>query len=314
MKWRVALFIILAVITIIIWQSSKPSVILVTTVNSADIKQHADMYMLVDIDGHQPINSAHRNVKDNWQNKNLKALFDFYIAYYEQGEQKMWLEFDQYCHPLIYCVELRAFFQRYVVYKTKLQNLDTEKLNLASEFENRLDKLNLLRNELFSAHEIDLLFDNEESWDRLAIERLRINQDASLSRQQKTQLIKQQLEQLPEHMKAAVLPTQELRKIHQIVTNTVLNSSDEYNQLAAEFGDDAAQRLIAVNQSQQDWFNKVQLFQQRIDDMKQQFNPDTTDYSQAVTQLKQQMFEANEQKRLRVHLDNPKLIESDGVF
>jgi hypothetical protein len=26
------------------------------------------------------------------------------------------------------------------------------------------------------------------------------------------------------------------------------------------------------------------------------------------------MFEANEQKRLRVHLDNPKLIESDGVF
>jgi lipase chaperone LimK len=311
MQWRIALFSILALVGIIIWQSSTPAVISVNTVNSVNTEQQVDMYMSVDIDGHQQISSAHLNVKDNWQNENLRALFDFYIAYYEQGEQKMWLEFNQYCHALIYCVELTELFQRYVVYKTQLQNLDTEQLNLASEFANRLDKINLLRHALFSAHEIGLLFEKEQAWDRHAIERLRINQDTSLSRQQKTQLIKQQLEQLPEHMKAAVLPTQALRKIHQIVTSTTLNSSDEYNQLAAEFGDDAAQRLVAVNQSQQNWLNKVQLFQQRSDDFKQQFSEDTTDYSRAVTQLKQYMFEANEQKRLKVHLDNPKLIEAN---
>jgi lipase chaperone LimK len=89
-----------------------------------------------------------------------------------------------------------------------------------------------------------------------------------------------------------------------------LNSSDEYNQLAAEFGDDAAQRLVAVNQSQNTWLNKIQLFQQRSSDLKHQFDQNPTDYSQAVTQLKQQMFEANEQKRLQVYLANPKLLKS----
>jgi lipase chaperone LimK len=313
MQWRIVLFSILALIAIIIWQSSKPAVISVNTVNSADTEQQVKMYLSVDIDGHPPISIANLNVKGNWQNKNLRALLDFYIAYYEQGEQKMWLEFNQYCHPLIYCVELTEIFQRYVMYKTQLQNLDAEQLNLASEFANRLDKLSLLRNELFSEHEIGLLFEKEEAWDRHAIERLRINQDASLSRQQKTQLIQQQLEQLPQHMKAAVEPTQELRKINQIVTNTDLNSSDEYNQLAAEFGDDAAQRLVTVNQAQNTWLNKVQVFQQRSGDLKQQFNQETADYNRAVTQLKQQMFEANEQKRLQVYLANPKLLITAGI-
>jgi lipase chaperone LimK len=154
------------------------------------------------------------------------------------------------------------------------------------------------------------LFDNEEVWDRHAIERLRINQNASLSKLQKAQQVKQQLEQLPDDMKRAVAPTQQLRKINQIVSSTALNSSHEYNQLAAEFGDDAAQRLVAVNQSQNTWLNKIQLFQQRSGDLKHQFGQNPTDYSQAITQLKQQMFEANEQKRLQVYLVNPKLLKS----
>lgn len=69
--------------------------------------------MSVDIDGHQPINSEYLKVKDNWQNENLRAL----------------LEFNQCCYPLIYCVELTELFQRYVVYKTQLQTLDTDQLN-----------------------------------------------------------------------------------------------------------------------------------------------------------------------------------------
>lgn len=41
-------------------------------------------------------------------------------------------------------------------------------------------------------------------------------------------------------MKAAILPTQELRKINKIVTSTVLNSSNEYDKLAIVFGEDLA--------------------------------------------------------------------------
>jgi lipase chaperone LimK len=312
MKWGIAVFFGLAFIAILIWQSSKPDVNSVSSINSSRIEQPDAMNVAVDIDGHVPATADNPNNKDAWQTEELRALLDFYVAYYEEGEQKMWQEFNQYCHPLTYCFELTNLFKRYLEYKTQLQDLDTERLELASEFEDRLDKLDWLRYKLFSSLEISLLFDNEEVWDRHAINRLRINQDASLNKQQKAQLISQQLEQLPEHMQQAVVPTQQLRKVNQIIRRTALSSSDEYNQLAAEFGDDAAQRLVAVNQSQNTWMHKIQLFQQRNSVLKQQFDQDSTDYRRAVTQLKQQMFEANEQKRLQVYLANPQLTKPNG--
>jgi lipase chaperone LimK len=310
MKWGITVIFSLAFMAVLIWKSSKPNVNAVTSVNSSKIEQTFTMSVAIDIDGHVPNTADNSDNEDVWQTEELRALLDFYVAYYEEGEQKMWQEFNQYCHPLTYCSELTELFERYLEYKTQLQNLDTERLDLASDFEDRLDELDILRSELFSLLEISLLFDNEEVWDRHAIERLRINQNASLSKLQKAQQVKQQLEQLPDDMKRAVAPTQQLRKINQIVSSTALNSSDEYNQLAAEFGDDAAQRLVAVNQSQNTWLNKIQLFQQRNGDLKHQFGQNPTDYSQAITQLKQQMFEANEQKRLQVYLANPKLLKS----
>jgi lipase chaperone LimK len=310
MKWGITVIFSLAFMAVLIWKSSKPNVNAVTSVNSSKIEQTFTMSVAIDIDGHVPNTADNSDNEDVWQTEELRALLDFYVAYYEEGEQKMWQEFNQYCHPLTYCSELTELFERYLEYKTQLQNLDTERLDLASDFEDRLDELDILRSELFSLLEISLLFDNEEVWDRHAIERLRINQNASLSKLQKAQQVKQQLEQLPDDMKRAVAPTQQLRKINQIVSSTALNSSHEYNQLAAEFGDDAAQRLVAVNQSQNTWLNKIQLFQQRNGDLKHQFGQNPTDYSQAITQLKQQMFEANEQKRLQVYLANPKLLKS----
>jgi lipase chaperone LimK len=310
MKWGITVIFSLAFMAVLIWKSSKPNVNAVSSVNSSKIEQPYTMSVAIDIDGHVPNTADNSDNEDVWQTEELRALLDFYVAYYEEGEQKMWQEFNQYCHPLTYCSELTELFERYLEYKTQLQNLDTERLDLASDFEDRLDELDMLRSELFSLLEISLLFDNEEVWDRHAIERLRINQNASLSKLQKAQQVKQQLEQLPDDMKRAVAPTQQLRKINQIVSSTALNSSHEYNQLAAEFGDDAAQRLVAVNQSQNTWLNKIQLFQQRNGDLKHQFGQNPTDYSQAITQLKQQMFEANEQKRLQVYLANPKLLKS----
>jgi lipase chaperone LimK len=310
MKWGITVIFSLAFMAVLIWKSSKPDVNSLSSVSSAKIEQPDKMSVAIDIDGHVPNTADNSDNEDVWQTEELRALLDFYVAYYEEGEQKMWQEFNQYCHPLTYCSELTELFKRYLDYKTQLQNLDTERLELASDFEDRLDELDMLRSELFSLLEISLLFDNEEVWDRHAIERLRINQNASLSKLQKSQQVKQQLEQLPEDMKQAVVPTQKLRKINQIVRSTALNSSDEYNQLAAEFGDDAAQRLVAVNQSHNTWLNKIQLFQQRSADLKHQFDQNPADYSQAITQLKQQMFEANAQKRLQVYLANPKLLKS----
>jgi lipase chaperone LimK len=310
MKWGITVIFSLAFMAVLIWKSSKPDVNSLSSVSSAKIEQPDKMSVAIDIDGHVPNTADNSDNEDVWQTEELRALLDFYVAYYEEGEQKMWQEFNQYCHPLTYCSELTELFERYLEYKTQLQNLDTERLDLASDFEDRLDELDMLRSELFSLLEISLLFDNEEVWDRHAIERLRINQNASLSKLQKAQQVKQQLEQLPDDMKRAVAPTQQLRKINQIVSSTALNSSHEYNQLAAEFGDDAAQRLVAVNQSQNTWLNKIQLFQQRSGDLEHQFDQNPTDYSQAITQLKQQMFEANEQKRLQVYLANPKLLKS----
>lgn len=307
MKWGIVIFSTMAFMTLLISQSFKPAVNSVSPQNAGETEQKVTLNMAVDIDGRLPIIPETSSSKKVWQTEDLRALLDFYVAYYEQSERKMWQEFNQYCYPFSFCNDLTALFGRYLLYKMQLQNVGTGRVNLASEFEDRLDRLNLLRNELFSAREISVLFDNEEAWDRYAIQRLRINQDASLTKQQKALLVQQQLKQMPESMKQAVLPTQQLRSINQIIGNTVVNSSDEYNQLASFFGDDAAQRLVAVSQTQHSWLKKIQLFQRRNDDLKQQFEQDTSAYIQALSQLKQQMFEGNEQKRLHVYLANPSL-------
>lgn len=310
MKWKIVIFFALVFVALLMWQCFKPVVSLVKSQSVIKTQQQVKLNMVIDIDGDPPATLENSNTKETWQTEDLRALLDFYIAYYEDSEQKMWREFNQYCHPLSYCNDLVALFERYLIYKIQLQNLDTEQLNLVSEFEDRLDRLSILRNELFSTREVDLLFGNEEAWDRHAIQRLRLNQDANATKQQKTQLVQQQLEQMPEQMKQAVLPTQQLRHINQIINSTSVNSSDEYNQLAAQFGDDAAQRLIAVIQTQDIWLKKIQRFQQRNDNLKQLFDQNTSDYIQALSTLKQQMFESNEQKRLQVYLTHPQLIKS----
>jgi lipase chaperone LimK len=312
MKWITPLFFTSAFIGVMIWQSYRPSANSLYSENMTENEQQVEINMPVDIDGYMPPTIDKLDNKDVWQTENLRALLDFYIAYYEEGEQRMWQEFNQYCRTLDYCAGLMELFKRYLMYKKQLQSVDGEYLHLASEFENRLDQLALLRNKLFSLSEINVLFNNEETWDRHAIDRLRINQDTSLNRLQKAQLVTQQLKQLPEHMQQAVLPTQALRKVHQIINSTTFNSSNEYNQLSAEFGDEAAQRLIAVNQSQNSWLNKIRLFQQQSSDLEQQFDPSSFDYSRAITKLKQQMFDANDQKRLQVYLVNPHLMKSAG--
>lgn len=309
MGWRIAAVLALASAALIIWGSSDSEMRPAHLVTTESL---AEEHFLVEVDGHiEPDSHSSENTAP-WQTENLRPLLDYYLAYYEEGEQQMWQAFDAYCAPLPYCPALTELFERYLEYKTRLKGLDNERLTLASEFEDRLDKVNLLRSKLFSEYEISLLFQNEEEWDRQAIERLSINQDPSLSKQQKAFLVNQHLELLPEHMQQAVEPTQNLRKVHQILSGADFNSSDQYNQLSAEFGDDAAQRLVVVKQSQDSWLSKVRQFQQRKDKLGQQFTLDSEDYIQQLSQLKKQMFETNEQKRLQVYLSNPDLLRPRG--
>ncbi len=242
----------------------------------------------------------------NWLNDSLGALFDFYISYYEQGENEMWQAFNQYCDPLPYCASLTELFSRYVDYKKRLVEFEAGPLQVADSFSIRLENIESLQGQMFTHEEIEALFANSNQWDRYAIERLAIQQDETISQQQKSDLITRQLMQLPEEMRIAVGPTQQLRLISTLLTEGEPSSSHTFNQLAAEFGQDAAQRLIDTQTWQKQWRERVENYRHEAEKLRATLSG-TAILKESLTSLKRRSFTDNELKRLAVYLINAEM-------
>ena len=225
---------------------------------------------------------------ETWLNAGIQDLFAYFIGFYEQGEEQMWAQFNAYCQSKLYCPALQHLFSRYVDYKTQLQRFDTDVINSADDFYRRQEGINHLRNTLFSAEEIASLFFANDDWDKYAIERLAIRQDATLSEQAKSALIVEQLQRLPEALQQAIAPTLQLQK-----ASSLLQRQANYNELAGQFGAEAAERLLALQQEDAQWA-------ERVDDFKRVLAAIPAHDKEARQQLRSTLFTANEQKRLAV--------------
>lgn len=264
--------------------------------------------MKVEVDGHfkdQPLSSS----AGNWLNKNLRALFDYFTAMYEQSEQLMWSEFKQYCTPLTYCSDMTELFERYLQYKISLAGVDEDPLNTPEQFAKRLDDIENLRHKIFTVLEKQVLFSDEENWDRQAITRMQINQDPYLSDEQKMILLEEHIDSLPIESKEAIMPTLNLRKVSQIREQSGEIGENNYNLFAAQFGSEVAQRLVDTEKSQQQWQTKVQLFLAQKKVLANEFSTESELYQHALLDLENELFDSNESRRLKVYLSNPSLLE-----
>lgn len=232
---------------------------------------------------------------EHWLQPSLKTLFDHYLLEYEQDSAAMWYAFDRHCLALNDCAKVTELFKRYIDYKQALANIDDGQQQTVAEISIRLEQLADVRNTFFSEQEIMVLFGEENRWQQSALQRLAIRQDPSLSEQQKQQLLNLHYQSLQGTEAAAIAPSLQLQKV---VSLNKAKQIDNYNLLAAEFGADAADRLVELKARRTAWQLKVTKFENESRQLANHLSGSRL--TEAINGLKADMFTENEIKRLKV--------------
>lgn len=251
----------------------------------------------IDIDA-----SSMAHDETDWLNEELRTLFDYFVSFYEESDTVMWMQFNEHCKALSYCNELRDLFSRYIDYKMQLHEFDSYHESNLDTIRRRLDQISALQLQLFSEAERQALFEPLQQWDEYALQRMAINRDETLNDQQKAELLAHHISQLPDGMRQAVTPTQTLRKITALMADESSLGSHQFNELAAEVGQPAAERLIKVKQARQAWQQRVNQYRDDLKTLKLEYADDATRFNQLKKELTEGRFSSNEQKRLRVLL------------
>ncbi|CAM4301696.1 lipase chaperone family protein [Pseudoalteromonas byunsanensis] len=209
------------------------------------------------------------------------TLDDWLLALQKNNQHQQW---RSHLKQLDEC--LHDDVENYMAYKQALMEVD-ENLNILE----RHALLQSLQQRFFSSDQITLWFKEENAWNEQTIKRWQILSDKRLSNAQKEQLINQHISQLPEQEQRLIRNSTQL---HELADSW---QQQDYNQLSARFGDEAAERIVALQVEQANWQQKLVKFkQERSHILALELAPDAE--TQAIEHLKQIMFSENERKRL----------------
>ena len=153
------------------------------------------------------------------------------------------------CTELEQCQPYEAVFAKYLNFKEALLTHQSALAHLP--LNELLHEIMALQSQYFTEQEIALLFDDDNQWQAYTLAKLEVNLDNSLTDELKHQLLANIDASQPEHILSALKPSKDIHAL-----NTELNeafNSQNYNQLASEFGDAAATRLIDLQHERQQW-------------------------------------------------------------
>ncbi|WP_100658363.1 lipase chaperone family protein [Alteromonas flava] len=205
----------------------------------------------------------------------------------------------QYCDrqnlTIAACSEFLALFSRYIDYKAELFNVEQSSVNYSAvytEVAQRLQQVVDLQYQHFSAHEVEVLFGQDNAIDAQALQRLQIAADPTLNREQKTGLIEQHFATLPSQQKQAFEPTLAVQSLQALESES---GSNEHRLalVQAEFGDEVANRVATQ------WEQRGN-FTQRV---KSLYGAYSTIAENEQLKWLSQHFPENEAKRARVLLN-----------
>ncbi|NSY33824.1 hypothetical protein DS891_09530 [Pseudoalteromonas sp. JC28] len=220
----------------------------------------------------ETINKQHKHQIDDW-------LFE--LQNHNQAEQ-----WEAYLELLPQCLHEVAGL--YVQFKQALIDVDTH-LNLLE----RVELLHALQRQFFTDEVIAVWFEDANAWDTQALSRWQILSDASISESQKQQLIETHISGLPKREQVLF---QTSAQLHTLNANW---QQKHYNELSAEYGDEAATRILEVQKQQQHWQQKLQSFMLQKQNILAELG-DSQIAKERVELLLKQTFTENQQKRVAV--------------
>lgn len=199
-----------------------------------------------------------------------------------------------HCEKLAACEINSELFNRYVSFKIALAKLQQQLAHLS--LSEQLIAMIAFQQRYFSAAEIELLFKDDNEWQHYTIAKLEINQNSHISNEIKQQLLSNLESEQPERIAQALKPSNDLKALNTELQDAL--QQQDYNQLAAEFGDAAATRLIALAQQRLQWQALNEQLNQQIKQLKRHYKPQQAE--QKIMQLLDENLTTNQKRRFLV--------------
>lgn len=237
----------------------------------------------------------------------LRRLFDYYLS--TQGEQSLGAitqtiqrELGQRLQgPAL--ASARRLLDLYLAYKGALIELDSKpdlSGNAVQAIRRRLEALHDLRARYFTDQEAQGLFGQDDAYDRDAVARLEISQDASLSAQQKQQRLAALDAAMPPALRTerdAVHVVTQLEQRVQALRAQGGSDDDIYRLRAQALDAPAAARLAEVDREEAAWAARITHYRQERARILQSQTA-AVEREQALAQLRQTLFNEAERPRL----------------
>lgn len=244
--------------------------------------------------------------------RHLRTLFDFHLANLDREPMDLVLSRiraslnDRLTEPAF--SQALDLLSQYVDYRLSLAELDQslppglddQGFNLKA-LRVRQQALQSMRAEHFSAQAYEAFFGEEEQLDDYTLSKLEIEQNTTLTEQQKARQLAQLEGNLPENLqqtRTRGMINAEVFEQAETMKSRGATDADVFQLRAQNLGETAAANLAQLDQQQQQW-------QQRLDHyQREKANFETAGLSQqdrdaALSQLQQQLFSGPEQLRVR---------------
>ncbi|MBB1386232.1 hypothetical protein H5119_11845 [Pseudoalteromonas sp. SG45-5] len=218
-------------------------------------------------------------------------MFDHIILAEQEHDNFSITQTQQACTQIQQCKKHAALFARYLSFKEAIAELQNSLSSLS--LSEQLKEMLAVQSQYFNDDEIALLFDDDNQWQRYTIAKLEINQDRHINDELKQQLLANLEGALPEHLTQALKPSKQLNALNNELEQALI--SQDYNQLAGEFGDAAATRLITLQQQRLQWQSlNLQLVTQ-IDQLNKQYTGQQAQHM--ITALLDDHLTTNQKRR-----------------
>lgn len=239
----------------------------------------------------------------------LRRLFDYYLS--TVGEQsieaitaQIQSELQRRLPPL-QAQKAQRLLGLYIAFKRELVDLEAKpdlSGNAVAAVRKRMLAMQDLRARYFTADEVEGMFGFEDAYDMDAVARLEIDQDPSLTAQQK----KQRLAALDAAMAPNLRKEREASYVvatleQQVQTLRAKGASDDevYRLRAQAFDPQAAARLAEVDREEAAWKSRIAQYQDRRARLLQtQANASASERQASLAQLQESLFTAAERPRL----------------
>src|SRR5450830_1589704 len=246
----------------------------------------------------------------------LKRLFDYYLS--ATGEKDLpdiqtQIEkiLDQKLKPVA-ARQAKQLLSQYIAYKKALVSLEQEGTNNAhagddvfATVKTRWQRMHQLRAQFFNEKEIQAMFGFDDAYDQDALARLVISQDKTLTEaQKKEKLLALDNAMSPELREAKTAPYQltHLNEQTEKMRREGASEDDIYRMRAAATSPEAADRLAQVDRDSNDWNRRIKHYlEQRQQRGLTTSETMTADQQTQLQQLRNQLFTAQEQKRLSAY-------------